>query len=170
MDNTHEEIWVIRLILVLEKWCKSEPLTELQRQNKASQPQNGALARQPVRLYWINQNRWFCPNFSQNISNKLFHTCDKFRNSWDFSDVHQWESIWLLSTGFQLPTGRKDSHISSASVFTTLAGSKIHIKTFSFYNWFPIHFLLDLLFISLLDHPVCLPPKHKHPHTKSSLG
>lgn len=106
-------------------------------------------------------------NFSQNISNKLFHTCDKFRNSWDFSHVQQWESLWLPSTGFQLSTGRKDLHISSASGFATLASSKIHIKNFLFYNWVPINFFLDLLFISHLDHPVSLPPKHKHPHKKS---
>lgn len=168
MDNSHEEIWIIRLISVSEILRKSQSLLltckgKLEHHNAKIV----SLADSQGQLYWINQNRWFCPNFSQNISNKLFHTCDKIRNSWDFSDVQQWECLRLPSTGFQLPIGRKDLHISSASVSAKLAGSKIHMKTFLFYYWVPIHFLLDLLFSSHLDHPASLPPKHKHPHTKS---
>lgn len=60
---------------------------------------------------------------------------------------------------------KKFTHIISLCLCNTCRFKNSHLELFLLLSSY--YFLLDLLFISHLDHPVSLPPRHKHPHTKS---
>lgn len=92
MYNIHGEVWKIRLILILGKLGKPASLfwkrlssllvnwkdnTELHNPTLVPLPDSlfplyFTFVIKMQQLYWVNQNRWFCHNFSSNISNKFF--------------------------------------------------------------------------------------------------
>lgn len=150
MCNIYGEVWKIRLILILGKLC--EPASRLlgwkyntELHNPKPMPLSGnlfLLYSIKQQLYWENQKRRFCCNFTGNIS-QIFSYLWQI---WDFSDAQQEELIIFNRSSATYRKKRVTSIISLC--FCT---------TCRFRNSHKPHFILEISSLLCTNHSHLFP-------------